>query len=68
MIDQHLVADDPEWVQIAVKVVEKKSSGRKYDNMDLFERSKITRFMEARGFMPRQIQKAIDLSNKVDLD
>ena len=62
MIDQHLVADDPEWVQIAVKVVEKKSSGRKYDNMDLFERSKITRFMERRGFMPHQIQKAIDLS------
>jgi len=68
MIDQYLVADDPEWVQIAIKVVKKKSSGCKYDNMDIFEISKITRFMEARGFMPRQIQKAIDLSNKVDLD
>ena len=68
MIDQYLVADDPEWVQIAIKVVKKKSSGRKYDNMDIFEISKITRFMGARGFMPRQIQKAIDLSNKVDLD
>ena len=68
MIDQHLVADDPEWVQIAVKVVEKKSSGRKYDNMDIFERSKIKRFMEGRGFMPRQIQEAIDLSNRVDLE
>ncbi len=68
MIDQYLVADDPEWVELAVKVVEKKSSGRKYDNMDIFERSKIARFMEARGFMPRQIQKAIDISNKVDLD
>ena len=68
LIDQYLVADDPEWVELAVKVVEKKSSGRKYDNMDIFERSKITRFMEGRGFMPRQIQKAIDLSNKVDLE
>ena len=68
MIDQHLVADDPEWVQIAVKVVKKKSSRCKCDNMNIFERSKITRFMEGRGFMPRQIQKAIDLSNKVDLE
>jgi len=55
-------------VQIAIKVVKKKGSGRKYDKVDIFEISKITRFMEARGFMPRQIQKAIDLSNKVDLD
>ena len=68
MIDQHLLADDPEWVQIAVKVVKKKSSRRKCNNMNIFERSKITRFMEGRGFMPRQIQKAIDLSNKVDLE
>ena len=67
-IDQHLVADDPEWVEIAVKVVKKKRSGRKYDNIDIFERSKITRFMEGRGFMPRQIQKAIDLSNNMDLE
>ena len=67
-IDHHLIADDPEWVEIAVKVVKKKSSGRKYDNIDIFERSKITRFMEGRGFMPRQIQKAIDLSNNVDLE
>ena len=68
IIDQHLVADNPEWVQIALKVVEKKSSGRKYDNMDIFERSKIKRFMEGRGFMPRQIKKAIDLSNDVDFE
>ena len=68
MIDQHLLADDPEWVQIAVKVVKKKNSRRKCNNMNIFERSKITRFMEGRGFMPRQIQKAIDLSNKVDLE
>ena len=68
MIDQYLVADDPEWVEIAVKVVKKKSSERKYDKIDIFERSKITRFMEGRGFMPRQIQTAIDLSNKVDLE
>ena len=67
-IDQYLVVDDPEWVEIAVKVVKKKSSERKYDNIDIFERSKITRFMEGRGFMPRQIQTAIDLSNKVDLE
>ena len=68
MIDQYLVADDPEWVEIAVKVVKKKSSERKYDKIDIFERSKITRFMEGRGFMPRQIQKAIDISNNVDLE
>ena len=67
-IDQYLVLDDPEWVEIAVKVVKKKSSGSKYDNIDIFERSKITRFMEGRGFMPRQIQEAIDLSNRVDLE
>ena len=68
MIDQYLVADDPEWVQIAIKVVKKKSSGRKCDNLNIFERSKITRFMEGRGFMLRQIQKAIDLSNNMDLE
>ena len=67
-IDQYLVVDDPEWVEIAVKVVKKKSSERKYHNIGIFERSKITRFMEGRGFMPRQIQKAIDLSNNVDLE
>ena len=67
-IDQYLVVDDPEWVEIAVKLVKKKSAGRKYDNIDIFERSKITRFMEGRGFMPRQIQKAIDISNNVDLE
>ena len=67
-IDQYLVVDDPEWVEIAVKVVKKKSAGRKYGNIDIFERSKITRFMEGRGFMPRQIQKAIDLSNNMDLE
>ena len=67
-IDQYLVVDDPEWVEIAVKLVKKKSAGRKYDNIDIFERSKITRFMEGRGFMPRQIQKAIKLSNNVHLE
>ena len=67
-IDQYLVVDDPEWVEIAVKVIKKRSAGRKYGNIGIFERSKITRFMEGRGFMPRQIQKAIDLSNNVDLE
>ena len=67
-IDQYLVVDDPEWVEIAVKLVKKKSAGRKYDNIDIFERSKITRFMEGRGSMPRQIQKAIKLTNNVHLE
>ena len=67
-IDEHLVADDPEWIEIAVKVVRKKRFGRKYDDINIFERSKITRFMEGRGFFTHQIQKAIDLSNSVDLE
>jgi len=67
-INQHLVADDPEWIEIAVEVVRKKSSGRKYDDINISERSKITRFMEGRGFFPHQIQKAIDLSNRMDLE
>ena len=62
------MVDDPEWVEIAVKVIKKRSAGRKYGNIGIFERSKITRFMEGRGFMPREIQKAIDLSNNVDLE
>ena len=66
-IDQLLVADDPEWVEIAVEVVKKKRLGHLYNAIDISERSKITRFMERRGFMPHQIQKAIDLSIRVDL-
>ena len=67
-IAEHLVVDDPEWIEIAVKVVRIKRFGRKYDDIDIFERSKITRFMEGRGFFTHQIQKAIDLSNSVDLE
>ena len=65
-IDKQLAPDDPEWVEIAVKVIGKRRSGRESDHIDIFERSKITRFMEGRGFMLHQIQKAIDLSNRAD--
>ena len=65
-IDRQLVPDDPEWIEIAVNVIRKKRSGRESDHIDIFERLKITRFMKGRGFMPYQIQKALDLSNRVD--
>ena len=65
-IDKQLAPDDPEWIEIAVNVIGKKRSGCESDHIDMFERSKITRFMEGRGFMPYQIKKAIDLSNRVD--
>ena len=65
-IDKQLAPDDPEWVEIAVNVIRKKRSGRKAYHIDIYERSKIIRFMEGRGFMIHQIQKAIELSNRVD--
>ena len=65
-IDKQMAPDDPEWVEIAVNVIRKKRSGRESSHIDISERSKIARFMEGRGFMPYQIQKAIDLSNRAD--
>ena len=60
-VDRHLASDDPEWITLAVNVIQKKRGERNSVEMNSLERLKITRFMESRGFSFSQIHQAIDL-------
>ena len=60
-VDRHLVSDDAEWIELAINVIRKKRGVRNSVKMNSLERSKITRFMESRGFSFSQIHQAIDL-------
>ena len=58
-VDKYLVFDDPEWVELAINVIRKKRRAHKSLEISSLEKSKITRFMESRGFSLSQIHQAI---------
>ena len=59
-VDKYLVFDDPEWIDLAINVIRKRRRQHKSLEMSSLEKSKITRFMESRGFSLSQIHQAID--------